>query len=215
MRILGARAGAADATRFALLAWLCFAAVAPSAWALTQEGRVGDVTFTVYAPDWTWQKRDVNVLVVLKNEGTEQVDASVQVVLPPAKENDFSVDTSKIREPLHCAVSLPPKETVRRGFTGITAKDGVPLQTYAFAVEVSVGDEKTVVAYPLRTIRGEVIGGSRWAALVVPGGVALVWCIAFALIFKRFAKPGAWKVASEPLAESADKESWIDQNPTS
>lgn len=215
MRMVGAETRVTGAARPSLLALLCLLVVAPGAHALTQEGRVGDVAFTVYAPDWTWQKRDVNVLVVLKNEGAEQVGASVRVVLPAGKEGDFTVDTSKNSEPLQCVASLPPKETVRRGFTGITAKDGVPLQTYAFAVEVSVGEEKTVVPYPMRTIRGEVIGKSKWAPLVVPSGVALVWCIAFALIFKRFGKRGAWKTVSEPFADSADKESWIDQNPKS
>jgi len=213
MRILGERTSCGGATRFALVAWLCLAAVSPCARALTQEGRVGDVAFAVYAPDWTWQKRDVNVLVVLKNDGTAPVDALVEVVLPPGKHDDFVVDTSKNPEPLHCAATLPPKETVRLGFTGITAKDGVPLQTYAFAVEITAGDRETAVAYPLRTIRGEVVGGSRWAALLVPGGVALVWCVAFALLFRRFSKPGAWKKPSEPFAEPVDKEPWIDQNP--
>jgi len=43
----------------AFLLWM----TCPAA-ALVQSGKVNETGFTVYAPDWTWQKCDINILIV-------------------------------------------------------------------------------------------------------------------------------------------------------
>ena len=63
--------------------------VSPTVWAFTQSGTLGNLTYTVYAPAWTWQNRDINVLVVLENNGVDPVDTRLQLVLPRGKEEHF------------------------------------------------------------------------------------------------------------------------------
>ncbi len=197
---------------FAFFLCSLLGAACPPAHALTEETRIDDVAVTVFAPDWTWQNRDVNILLVLENDASAPRDVSVSLVLPPGNEDDFEIpEGAEVTR----TVKLNPDDTVRQAFTKITARPGPKLQTYEFAIDVSVNGEQATVLYPLQTIRGAVSRGAVWVALLVPCGVALMWCIAFALALKHFARPGAWKAPSEALKEPEHKEPWIDQNATS
>jgi hypothetical protein len=196
----------------ALLLWCLFFALSPSAVALTHETQLNDVMVTVFAPDWTWQNRDVNILLVLENEGEATREVFLGLALPAGQEDDFGLPEGSA---LTHTTTMGPGDTVRQAFTKITAEPDAELQTYSFAIEVVVDGERTAIPYPLRTIRGAVSRGSVWVALLVPCGVALIWCVAFALALRRFAKPGAWKTPSGAFEEPEQKEPWIDQSATS
>ena len=171
--------------------------------ALTETGSVSDLNFSIYAPDWTWQKRDINILAILENAGDEDVEVTLNLALPPGKEDHFSYD----RE-LQATLDAPAGETVRYAFTNIIALDGVPRQVYDFELTVKSAGHETRIAYPVRTIRGAVVSPGKWA-LVLPGGIALAWCIVFAAVVRRFAKPKAWLVPGAPVSEPDKVESWM------
>jgi hypothetical protein len=189
------------------LASLLVSGIQPRANALTEGGRLGDLKFAVHAPDWTWQKRDINVLAVLENEGNAPAEVAVSFELPSGKEDHFEYDGER-----SVSVTVPAGETVRHAFTGIHARDGVPRQVYEFTLSVSYEDREERVAYPVRTIRGAAVSPGKWA-LFLPGGIALVWCIVFAGVVRRFAEPRAWRVPSNPLPEPEKVESWIEKQP--
>jgi len=182
--------------------------IEPHAHALTQAGSIGDLRFTVYAPDWTWQKRDINILVVLENGGVEPVDVSLDLVLPPGKEDHFAFD-----KPTHIDVSVPSGETVRHAYTDIRALDNVPRQTYEFEIRLSLAGREIGVAYPVRTIRGAMVNPGKWA-LFAPAAVALAWCVVFAVVVSRLAVRGAWRRPGRRVAEPEKTDSWIDMEPT-
>jgi hypothetical protein len=185
---------------------LFFARRAP---ALTHTGQLDQITYSVYAPDWTWQNRDVNILVVLDNPGPQTRDITVTIGLPKGKTDHFTYEG-----PADFRVTVPPGGTTRAAFTDIHAEAGVARQTYDLQLTVETDGRSAVVAYPLQTIRGEAFSGGRRVALFVPAGVALVWCIAFAVALTKMARPGAWKTPAVPLDEPSLKEPWIDQQPT-
>jgi len=168
------------------------------AFALTQTGALGELHYAVYAPDWTWQGCAVNVLAVFENRGSEPAEVTVRLVLPPGNENHFAYDG-----PASLTATVPPGGTVREAFTNIMALTGFPLLDYPFAFEIECAGQSARVAYPVRTIRGQVFSGGKYAALFVPAGVALLWCIVVARVLRRFARPGAWKTPSQPYSDEA------------
>lgn len=185
--------GARAATGMLSAVWLCCLVYPGTAVALTASGSAGGVAYTVYAPDWTWQKRDLNVLLVLQNPTGAAAEVSVELILPPENEGHFSYAGERAAR-----VTLPPGGTLRHAFINITALDGVPLQTYDFALRIASGDEEARVAYPVRTIRGAAVSTGKWA-LFLPVGIALTWSILFALVLPRYAESGAWRKIGAPL----------------
>jgi len=175
--------------------------------AIEHSGTIGNVTFAVYAPDWTWQKRDINILVVLENGGAEAAEVALELVFPQGREDHFDYDGER-----RMSAVVPAGGSGRLAFTNILAVDGVPRQVYDFDVALSSDGRETNVAYAVRTIRGAVVSPGKWA-LFVPGGLALAWCIVFAFVVARFARPGAWLVPSAPVGEPEKAESWIHQKP--
>lgn len=188
---------------FVFLTVIVACSIQPSARALTQTGSVGDLNFSVYAPDWTWQKRDINILAIFENTGAEDADVMLNLAFPPGKEDHFTYDGD-----LQTTLTVPSGETVRHAFTNILALDGVPRQLYDFELIVKRAGHETRVAYPVRTVRGAVVNPGKWA-LVLPGGIALAWCVVFALVVRRFAQPKAWLVPSAPFSEPDKAESWM------
>ncbi len=210
------------------MALLFCIASSPAAWALSHSDEVGGAGFTVYAPDWTWQKRDINILVVLDNPGAAPADFTLDLTFPVGKEEHWGyigkdkkiypyVDADGKSHPippeaLHLTSTVPAGGSERQAFTNITAHAGVPRQEYAFGITLRCGGETVQVGYPVRTVRGAVVPPGK-LALFLPGGIALAWCLVFAFVVRRFARRGAWKVASEPIAASEEREAWIDQTP--
>lgn len=185
---------------------LCLALTlaAPLGHALTSTQEVGPLTWSVYAPDWTWQGKTANILVVVDNPTDDEVTADVHLTLPEGKEGDF-----EFKGDATVSLTIPPGESVRGAFTNIVAKGGVPLQTYAFTLSASCGGVSSTVDYPLKTIRGQAFSGSWVVALFVPAGFALAWCIAFAVALRGFDGAGAWKRVPEPVGEPENLEAWI------
>jgi hypothetical protein len=171
--------------------------------ALTQTGTVDNLRYSVYAPDWTWQKRDINILVVLQNGGEERAEVSVTLVFPPGKEDHFRYDGERAID-----LAVPAGKGVRHAFTNIVALDRVARQVYKFELVVACEGREARIAYPVRTIRGAVVSPGKWA-LFLPGGVALAWCLVFLAIIRRYAKPGAWRVPAEPVREPDMVQPWI------
>ena len=188
---------------FVFLGLIVACSIQPRASALTQTGSIGDLNFSVYAPDWTWQKRDINILAILENTGAEDAEVTLSLAFPPGKEDHFTYDGD-----LLTTLTVPAGETVRHAFTDILALDGVPRQVYDFELIVEYAGHEARVAYPVRTIRGAVVNPGKWA-LVLPGGIALAWCVVFATAVRRFAQPRAWLVPGAPLSEPDEAESWM------
>lgn len=180
---------------------------APAAQALASSGAVGDVRYTVYAPDWTWQGREINVMVVLRNEGLAEASVALRLILPPEKEA-FSYKGAA-----DFALTVAPDSVERFAFTGVTPLTGHPRGVYRLALMVESGGEEARVEYPLRTIRGAVVSPGKWAVFL-PALVALAWCAVFFLALRPLAPQGAWLVPAAPIPEPETKEPWIHQSPT-
>lgn len=175
---------------------------AVNAYGLTGRDTLGDLRYTVYAPDWTWQDRDVNILVVLENRGSLPKTVSLALALPPGKEGDFQFDGEKEQ-----TVSVDPGETVRRAFVNLRPLSTAPRQVYPLEVAVSAPEGEARVAYPLRTIRGAVVSPGRWAVFL-PAGLALAWCLVFAVVLRRLSPPRAWLVPGEAVRDGGEEASW-------
>lgn len=193
------------AGRAAALITIC---CVPVSGAFMHEMRVGDVACTVYAPDWTWQGRNVNILVVAENRGNQAAGLALELGLPPGKGEHFAYDG-----PRRLAAEFEPGGSQRLAFVNIEAKTGVPRQTYGLTLTAASGGESREVSYPLRTIRGQAFGQQRWVALAVPAGVAAVWCAAFVFALKRFTERGAWRRPPPAMDEPEEKPAWIDKTP--
>jgi hypothetical protein len=145
------------------------------------------------------------VLIVLKNESSRASRVLLDLRFPPGHEDDFTCEKDKapsstLNGPVHVPleVSVPPGSTARKAFTNITARDGVPCQTYEFTIVMSADGKEVQVPYRVTTIRGSVVNPGKWA-LYLPAGVALVWSVAFAWVLSRMAEPGAWKMPSKQV----------------
>jgi hypothetical protein len=162
-------------------------------YALVETGSAGDVTFTIYAPDWTWQKQMVNVLYVLENKGSGRVPVSLSLQSPAGAADHFQVaDTEfqKVNKADALTISrdmeIAPGAVVRGAFANIMAADGVPKQTYPFDLRIAAGKDSWRGDYPLKTIRGAAVSSARWA-LYTPVCVALLWSGVLALVLRKFA----------------------------
>ncbi len=187
-----------------------------SAAALVESGELRESHFTVYAPDWTWQKQDINILAVFDNPTQDVVTHTVELVIPETFRGQFGHRGTASIPPdvLTRSVTVPAGTTARTAITGVTALDGFPLQRYPLTLRVT--QESTAaeveVAYELQTIRGAAVNPGKWA-LYLPVGVALLFCIVFALVISRFADRGAWKRVSVPLTEAGDAPAWVNEEP--
>lgn len=175
--------------------------------ALTHVAQLDGLDVTIYAPDWTWQNRYVNILAVCANRTGHDVEAHLALVLPESEPAAFAYGG-----PCEVNVAVPAQGSVRHAFTNILALPAAPRGEYEIALVLSSGSREARVPYAVRTIRGEVFTG-RWMALVVPPALALIWCVAFVLVLRRFAAPGAWRTPSPAVEDPEVKETWIEQTP--
>ncbi len=175
------------------------------AFAMTQTGTLAGVDYQVFAPDWTWQKRDINMLVVLSNRQEADVTVDLDLAFPESKEDHFSHAGQRAAQ-----IIVPPHETVRHAFTAITALDGYPLQVYEFSLGLGVRGQDIAISYPVKTIRGAAVRPGQWA-LYLPAGLALLWSLVFMGVLPRFATRGAWRVPGKPVRVEEEPEAWIEQ----
>jgi len=196
---------------FVLLVCVAFPAAA-----LVQSGKLAETRFTVYAPDWTWQKQDINILVVFENTAAEPVERTVELILPEGFRDHFGHHgtTSIPADALTRTVTVPANETARTAITAVTALDGFLLQQYPLELRIATEDalQEQKVAFALQTIRGAAVNPGKWA-LYLPVGVALVFCLVFALVINRFAAPGAWKRAGASLIQPHEVPAWVNKEP--
>lgn len=167
--------------------------------ALTERCEIDGVRLTIYAPDWTWQRQNVNVLFVAENPSGAARSIQIELTFPPGKEADFKIGNSDSLN-----IEVGGGETVRGAITDVYANDGVPRQVYAFEFRIRGGDQELRVPYSLRTIRGAAVGSARWA-LYLPVIVALVWSVVFALVLPRWSAAGAWRSPHAPLFADGEK----------
>jgi len=165
---------------------------------LTERCEIDGVHITIYAPAWTWQRQNVNVLVVAENESAAPRSIQIELLAPAGKEANFEFNNATTLD-----LEVAPGETVRKAITDIYAKDGVPRQVYDFTFAIRGGGETVQIAYPLRTVRGAAVTSATWA-LYLPVIVALVWSVLFALILPRLASRGAWRRAEPATLPSGD-----------
>lgn len=195
---------------------VAFLSYTASAFGLAAEGTAGAIRYSVYAPDWTWQGRDANVMAVLENTGGIVVDCTVSLRIPEPVLDHFGHDGAPFTgnsEPLSASVSVLPGATRRIAVTGLTAMHGHPLQEYALEVTIRADDRGVVVPYPLQTIRGQAVSEGAAVALGVPIGVALLFSAAFAAVLRGSSRPDAWKLAGPPAEEPTEPEPWINTTP--
>lgn len=161
--------------------------LAPPAAAFTEMCQLGAISATVYAPDWVWQKRDINILLIARNSTDHPVDLAMQLEFPEGQAEHFDYAGKKEKN-----VHVPARDMARASFAGIVARDRVPTQTYTFRICFSDGTNELALAYPVQTVRGAVVSGGNWA-LYLPVAITLLWCLVFAAALKKMAAPGAWR----------------------
>lgn len=172
--------------QFLLICVVSFFLQFPSV-ALETSGDIEDISYKIFAPSWTWQKRDINILVVLKNSGQDIRHVYVELNFPEDKSDHFDYDGDNRLD-----VSVIAGQTVRQAFTRIRARDRVPLQTYNFSLNIATEDDRVRVDYPVKTIRGAVVNPGKWA-LYLPASLTLLWSTVFFLVLRRYSEPGAWR----------------------
>ncbi len=180
-----------------LLCVVAVLAVAAPARAFTVQREWGGVSVTVHAPDWTWQKRDINILLIARNPGDVSVAIPMRCVLPEGLEDHFTWDGNR-----ELTLTALPGETARACFSGITALDGVPTGDYAFAITLGTGASAQGIEYPVRTIRGAAVNPGPWA-LYLPALLALLWCVVFAGALVYMGGWRAWREHGEPIGFGA------------
>ncbi len=179
--------------------------LSPSAVAFTHTEHAANTSVTVYAPDWTWQKRDVNILIILRNEGARSDVVTLDVAMPSGMEDHFSFGGESV-----CEVEVPPGGLARASFAGIVALDHVRPQDYVFEIGIAHHGSRQAIAYPLKTIRGAAVRPGKWA-LYLPVGVALLWCVVFAGVLGRMAPAGAWRKKRGKALPDASAPPWVDE----
>jgi hypothetical protein len=170
----------------------------PAVGALTQRCEIDGVRVTIYAPDWTWQRQNVNVLVVAENNADAARSIALELLAPAGKADDFTFNGATSID-----LEMGVGETLRKAITDVYAKDGVPRQVYDFAFAVRGPNNSLRVAYPLRTVRGAAVTSAQ-SALYLPVIVALVWSVLFALVLPRLSSRGAWRHTQPAVLPNGD-----------
>jgi hypothetical protein len=177
--------------------------------ALTETKNLSDLNITVYAPDWIWQKNAINILVTIENTGTNSGDITLDLNLPAEYKGHFSFEDNVFNTQ---TLNISSGESVRYAFTNIEALGDVPRQTYPFEIVISLGETVATFDYPLTTIRGPVVSTATWAILL-PGILCALWCIAFIIALRKFAAPDAWKTPSQLDHSETPPPPWVNDTP--
>jgi len=184
----------------------------PEAAALTASGEIavgpGNVRYAVFAPQWIWQRQNVNIIASFENSSPTTTIVEAILRFPRDRADHFAYTGPTSR-----SLVLPPRGRGRLAFANIltssekrTEGDGVEKiapASYRFTIELraeSLGATKTlVIAYPLKTVRGAVVRQGLLATWL-PVLLILFWCGVIFLIVPRMARPGAWKTPSDPFS---------------
>jgi len=181
--------------------------------AFTGEARLSEVTVTAYAPDWIWQDREINILLVARNAGSATVPVTVELQYPSDAAQFFAYkgETRKTMEVMAGGIG-------RQGFAGIIAlehtPDGqrAPLGRYEFRLQVTAGPERAEIRYPVTTIRGAAVSPGAMA-IYLPVGLALAWCAVFYAFLAWRQGRGAWRGFSSNALDRVESPEWVEEAP--
>lgn len=167
--------------------------------ALTLSGELGDIRYSIFAPDWIWQQGEINILIVLENRGPLGREVAVRLRLPEASQDfTYSGETGR-------SLRLRSGQLVRFALKGIEARGGRPLGSHEFSIRLSTGGRELSIAYRVRTIRGPLVSPGLWA-IYLPVIIALSWCVLFILILPRYAVRGAWRTPRQAFSQGAGQD---------
>ena len=169
--------------------------------AYTEIGRIDGVAYTLYGPTWIWRSNEVNALFVLQNYVQIEKSIFLEFHLTQKAEEGFEYSGAITQ-----GVSLLPGQEKRAAFVGIRARDDCPLGVYPLEISLRVGTGTVEIEYPVEIIRGPVVAKGL-LPLILPVGVALLWCFVVGHVIPRYGAPGAWKKPSEPYARNGGDES--------
>lgn len=169
--------------------------------ALAGEVKVGALRVEVYAPEWTWQNRDVNILLVAKNEGASPETLEVTLELPDSAEK--AQGPFAYGGPRRRLLTLEPGRTLRAAFVDLRARERAPLGEHSVRLRFRARERATEISLRVRVIRGSLVSSGRWA-LYLPIGIAAGWCGLFVLILRKESPPGSWKQPVVFGGESSD-----------
>jgi hypothetical protein len=183
--------------------------MAETACAFTHTFTAGDTEITVYGPDWTWQGRDINILLIARNHGESAAAFTFTLNMPEEAARLFVYGGEMTR-----SLRVAPGKTARECFAGIQARTGISTDACVLRLEVADNAARAPVhiEYPVSTIRGAAVRPGVWA-LYLPAGIALAWCLIFFLVLRRLARPGAWRNKPDAVRETADAPPWIHDRP--
>ncbi len=194
------------------LACLCLSCPAHAFTATTQ---IDTVTITAYAPDWIWQDREVNILLVAEDAAGKPIQGKVELFLPGEHPG---TNATAIVEPFTCpgertkSLEASAGKAAREAFAGIAAlsrtEEGkpIPLGLHDFCIRINTELGQAEIHYPVKTIRGAAVEPGP-LALYLPAAIALAWCVLFFVVLTRMSAPKAWLRISErtlPMAEEPD-----------
>ncbi|MBI4557906.1 MAG: hypothetical protein HY706_10020 [Candidatus Hydrogenedentes bacterium] len=189
---------------FVLLAFLAFHGQTD---ALTMSRQLSDLTYTVYAPDWTWQGRNINIVVSVENPSDAEKHLHVALTLPSGKESDFDYAGEN-----EIDLTLPPRSVQRCAFVNLYARNDVPRGSYDFELMLNSDHSTSKVSYRLRTIRGALVGPGKPTLLLLTG-ITVIVSLVFATVFRLISAPQAWRTPGAPFEGPKDHEAWIHRPP--
>jgi hypothetical protein len=181
--------------------------------ALAQKGSLeldgGKIHYSFYAPEWIWQRQNINILTVFESELPTTATVRATLGYPPYHADRFSYDG-----PTSSVLILGPGQSGRLAFANILALDKRQLPNgeferfrtgdFVFQVDLQCeADGKTasvLLHYPVKTVRGAIVNEgllSTWLPVVL----ILLWCGLIFLIVPRMARRGAWRQSSDPIDE--------------
>jgi hypothetical protein len=171
-----------------ILASIAMLAILPClrATALEATGALGDLHYAIYGPDWTWQKRDINIMVLLDNTGSAPAIGMLRIALPETEPLPFVTE-----QPLVQPFEVPPGGTLRLAFTQIQATDQAKRGVYDLAIGLGTYGNVEQIPYRVRTIRGAAVSPGKWA-LLLPVLLTALWGAVMFVAMRRMAAPRAW-----------------------
>ena len=173
----------------------CITFTSDPLYAFTRTVEVNDLVFHLYGPDWIWQGRDVNLLIVAENRGGSARLA--RVVLVSMGEKSYRPGFS-YSGPDTLDFSVPPHGRAMSAFVGLTARKDVTLGRYTLPVSFSCDGISKRVENGVRIIRGEAVRPGLMV-VVVPSLLAGLWCLVIVVYLSKVSGRGAWRVSKRVI----------------
>lgn len=165
----------------------------------------GRIAYWFYAPEWIWQRQNINIIIVFENGLATTATVTARLHFPPYHDDRFSYDGPTTQK-----LVLGGHERGRIAFANILAldekvqPDGERIRfrpgSFVFTVEFEArADGHSATArhfYAVRTVRGAIVRQGPWA-MWLPVLLILGWCAIIFLVVPRMGLPGAWKIPTQ------------------